>query len=101
MINEQNQKEIEDIQKFTKTIEKSLEVQAKHALKPKKLITKSEKSKMLRQALQNKKQELLKLKKESKLNSKPKNCKKEKTKAKKWREIDKRNLTNRVKEKYL
>lgn len=55
VINEQNQKEIDDIQKFTKTIERSIDIQKKHLLKPKKVITKSEKNKMLRQALQNKK----------------------------------------------
>jgi len=79
-----------------------MELQIRHSLKPKKLITKAEKIKMLRQALHYKKVELQQIKKESKLQSKPKKEKKEKpAKAKKWREIDKKNLLNRVKEKYL
>lgn len=90
-INEQNNKEIEDIQKYTKTIEKALETQAKHQAKPKKLMSKAEKTKMLKNALQMKKNQLLELKKESKLHYKPKRDRKDKlSKAKKWKEKDKR-----------
>jgi len=57
---------------------------------------------MLRLALHNKKIELVQLKKEFKLQAKPKKDKKDKPlKPKKWREVDKRVLTNRVKDKFL
>lgn len=50
-INEQNTKEIEDIQKFMKTIEKCNEAYQKWLQKPKKLLSKTERNKMVRQAL--------------------------------------------------
>lgn len=64
VINEQNQKEIDDIQKFSKTIEKSLELQHKYYLKPKKVITKVERNKLVRQAFSSKKHDLINFKKE-------------------------------------
>jgi hypothetical protein len=77
-------------------------LQKKHILKPKKIITKTEKNKMLRQALQNKKAELVQLKKDSKLLNKPRRDKRMKmVKAKKWTKNDIKTLMARVKEKYL
>lgn len=54
-INELNQKEIEEIQKFAKTIDKCYDAYIKHQMKPKKMISKTERNKLLRQALQTRK----------------------------------------------
>jgi len=51
-INEHNDREIEGIIKFSRTIEKCLEIQSRYDIKPKKMVSKSEKNKLLRQALQ-------------------------------------------------
>ena len=51
-IHDSNKKAVEDIQKFTKTIEKCLEIQKRYDAKPKKLLTKIEKSKMIKSAIQ-------------------------------------------------
>ena len=98
-INELNKKELEDITKFTRTIEKCQEIQQRHNLKPKKLISKTERNKLLRQVLQNKKQELSQLRREQRLSKKPQ---KEKLgKPKKWKEREKKQLFDRIKEKYM
>lgn len=100
MIAEQNQKEIEDIQRFAKTIEKAIEIQKKNQLKPKKVITKTERNKMLRQALNNKKHDLIQMKKDFKMQSRPGKEKKV-VKQRKWTKNEIKVLMGRVKEKYL
>ena len=47
-INDLNQKEIEEIQKFAKTIEKCYDSYKRYQQKPKKLISKTERNKLLR-----------------------------------------------------
>jgi hypothetical protein len=47
-INEINSKEVEDIQKFVKTIEKCCELQARFNSKPKKVLSKTERGRMVR-----------------------------------------------------
>lgn len=85
-----------------KTIERAIDISKKHQLKPRKIITKTEKNKLLRQALLNKKQELIQLKKDSRSVIKPRNeMQINLFKQKKWTKIDVKMLMARVKEKYL
>ena len=58
-INEQNDREIESIIKFSRTIERCLEIQSRYDQKPRKTISKGDRNKLLRQALQLKKQQLI------------------------------------------
>jgi hypothetical protein len=96
-INEQNAQEVEDIQKFTKTIDKCMDIWIRHQQKPKKLISKTERNKLLRVALQNKKAEIIQLRREKK----PKRERSKSVKTKKWREKDKKILLDKVKNMYL
>ena len=87
----------EDIQKFTKTIDKCMDIWIRHQQKPKKLISKTERNKLLRVALQNKKAEIIQLRREKK----PKRERSKSVKTKKWREKDKKILLDKVKNMYL
>lgn len=102
-INDQNTKEVEDIQKFMKTIEKCYDIYKKWMLKPKKQLSKTERNKMVRQALQFRKSELVLIKKSQQKQGRPRKERREDElkKKKKWKEKDKRILLERVKEKYL
>ena len=68
-----------------------------HQQKPKKLISKTERNKLLRVALQNKKAEIMQLRREKK----PKRERSKSIKNKKWKEKDKKILLERVKNMYL
>ena len=97
-MNTQNNKVIEDIQKFTRVIERGLQIQAKNDIKPIKIVSKTDISKMIKQAVQKKKADLTLLKKELK-HHKPKKVLI--VKEKKWREKDKSHLLNKVRDKYI
>jgi len=74
-----------------------MDIWSKHQQKPKKLISKTERNKLLRVALQNKKAEIMQLRREKK----PKRVSPKASKNKKWKEKDKRILFERVKSFYL